>query len=36
MNKVYVLVLEHKTGDEKFTDILHIIDTFIAQYHSSG
>jgi len=25
MKKVYVLVLEHgKTGDEKFTDILHI------------
>ena len=24
MNKVYVLILEHETGDEKFTDILHI------------
>lgn len=24
MKKVYVLVLEHETGNEKFTDILHI------------
>ena len=24
MKKVYVLILEHETGNEKFTDIIHI------------